>query len=94
MLLIETHSPCGDQILGTGVRHRFLILKGVIGKLAIDITGDHIKYLVEPTVHTKTYIFHDFYQQYLVLFTMAPLTSRIERQGQEHPLLLSNTCGG
>ena len=28
---------------------------------SISITGDYIKYLVEPTVHTKTYMFRYFY---------------------------------
>ena len=28
-------------------------------------------------VYTKTYIFTHFYQQYLVLFTMAPRNSRV-----------------
>ena len=35
-----------------------------------------------PMVHTKTYVFACFYQQYLVLFTMAPRnTSEQEREG-------------
>ena len=28
--------------------------------------------LIGPTIHTKTYIFTNFYEQYLVLFTMVP----------------------
>ena len=39
-------------------------------------------YLIGPTVHTKTYILPSFYQQYLVLLTMAPLNSNKVPQEQ------------
>ena len=36
------------------------------------ITGGHIQYLAGPTVRTETYLFRYFYEQHLVLFTIAP----------------------
>ena len=48
-----------------------------LGTIFINITGDHIKYQVGPTVHTKAYIFRYFYQQFLVLLTMAPRDSAV-----------------
>ena len=42
------------------------------GETKFTTTGDRSKYLVGPTVHTKTHIFTYFYEQYSILFTMVP----------------------
>ena len=49
------------------------------------ISEGHSKYLVGPTVHTKTYIFTYFCQHYWVLFTMPPVIESHGGGGQPPP---------